>query len=125
MLKDKSSKIVKKDVMKEKFKTSLNEAIAIFNVEKNIQVGILKLDPGTRLPEEGMSKHEENHEFSFVIEGEVIVGTQSGEKKIKKGELMYNEPGTEHYTQNKNDKPAKILWFVSPPIQGLKMNLNL
>lgn len=108
--------IVKKDEMDEKFQDALNEALTLFEIEEIIQVGILKLEDKTRLPSKGMSEHENSQEFSYVIEGEVIIGTESGEKRVKQGELLYNEPGTRHYTRNDKSKPAKVLWFLSPPM---------
>lgn len=110
-------KVIEKKDMDEYFEGEMNEAISIFDIEENIQVGVLTLEPETRLPAEGMSEHEHSHEFSYVIEGEVILGTDSGEKKIKKGELMYNKPGTSHYTINRSSDPAKVLWFLSPPME--------
>ena len=110
-------KVIEKKDMDEYFEGEMNEAISIFDIEENIQVGVLTLEPETRLPAEGMSEHEHSHEFSYVIEGEVILGTDSDEKKIKKGELMYNKPGTSHYTINRYSEPAKVLWFLSPPME--------
>ncbi len=112
----KEPKIIKTDEMDKKFQDALNEALTLFEVEEIIQVGILELEGNTRLPSEGMSEHEDSQEFSYVIEGEVIIGTESGEKKVKEGELMYNQPGTKHYTRNGKSKPAKVLWFLAPPM---------
>lgn len=109
-------KIIDIDEMKEKLDEAVNEALSLFNIEDNIQVGLLKLEPETRLPSEGMSEHESCHEFSYVIQGQVILGTEAGEKRMKEGELMYNKPGTKHYTYNDTSKPAKLLWFLSPPM---------
>lgn len=102
--------------LQEKWAESLNEALPLFNIEGNIEVGVLTLEPHTRLPDEGFGAHEESHEFAYVIEGEVLFGTENGEKEMSEGDLMYNKPGTKHYTLNETSKKAKILWFVSPPL---------
>lgn len=116
MIEEDYPKVIKKDEMEENLAQAVNEAFSIFNIDDNIQVGVLELEPNVRLPEEGMSEHEKSHEFSFVIHGEVVIGTESGEKRMKKGELMYNRPGTKHYTYNDSSEPAKLLWFLSPPM---------
>lgn len=105
--------------LEDKWKASINEALSLFNIDDNIQVGILTLEPNTRLPEEGLSVHGESHEFAYVIEGKVCIGTEDGEKVIEKGDLAYNTPGTEHYTINKTGERAKVLWFLSPPFPSL------
>jgi len=108
--------IIKKDEMDERFQDALNNAHTIFDIEEIIQVGILELEGKSRLPPEGMSEHENCQEFSYVIEGEIIIGTETEEKRVEEGELMYNQPGTKHYTRNEKSKPAKVLWFLSPPM---------
>ncbi|MGM0404938.1 MAG: cupin domain-containing protein [Thermoplasmatota archaeon] len=117
MNEDDNPKIIKQDEMEEKLDHALNEALSLFRIEDNIQVGLLKLEPKTRLPPDGMSEHELCHEFSYVIQGEVILGTESGEKRMEEGEMMYNRPGTKHYTYNDSSKPAELLWFLSPPLE--------
>lgn len=102
--------------LKDKWAESINNALSLYDVEDNIEVGILTLEPKTRLPEEGYSVHEKSHEFAYVIEGEVVFGTEDGVSKIKDGELMYNQPGTKHFTKNEIETEAKLLWFVAPPL---------
>jgi len=92
---------------------SENKALEVFKNDQ-IQVGILLLNPNSRLPETGFSIHENFHEFAYIIEGEVILGTSSDETLLKAGDFMYNKPGTPHYTKNISSIPAKILWFLLP-----------
>ena len=94
---------------------AINKPIEILKAENVVEVGVLLVEPNTRLPEKGFSVHENSHEFAYVIEGEVVIGTDEGEKEAKAGEFFYNKPGTPHYALNKSSKPAKILWFVIPP----------
>ncbi|WP_461866335.1 cupin domain-containing protein [Thermococcus sp.] len=96
----------------EKWEKSLGEAMKILDVNAKIQVGILTIPPHARLPENGFSIHKEHHEFAYVIEGEVTLVTDKGEFPAKNGEFVYNEPNTPHYTVNKTEKPAKVLWML-------------
>ncbi|MFP4051363.1 MAG: cupin domain-containing protein [Thermoplasmata archaeon] len=102
--------------LEDEWAESINNALSLYEIDDNIEVGILTLEPQTRLPEEGYSVHEGSHEFAYVIEGEVTINTEDEEKTVKEGELIYNSPGTKHYTSNKTKKEAKILWFVAPPL---------
>ncbi len=91
---------------------SLGRAVKVIDMDEKIQAGILTMPPHTRLPEKGFSIHKEYHEFAYIIEGEVTLVTDSGEFTAKSGEFIYNEPNTPHYTVNREDKPAKVLWML-------------
>lgn len=96
---------------------SINKSTEVIRVENIIQAGVLTVEPNAKLPAEGFSIHENSHEFGFVAEGDVVIGTDEGEKEVKEGELLYNKPGTPHYTLNKSSKTAKIFWFLAPPLK--------
>ncbi len=102
--------------IEEKWSEALNEALSLIKIQEEVQMGILELEPKVRLPEDGFSIHERSHEFSYVIEGEIVVVTEEGEIRVKKGSLLYNEPGTSHYTYNPSSTPAKALWILAPPM---------
>ncbi|MFW6375668.1 MAG: cupin domain-containing protein [Thermoplasmatota archaeon] len=102
--------------LKNEWAESINNALSLYDIDENIQVGILTIEPETRLPEEGYSVHKGSHEFAYVIEGEVVISTEDEEKTVIEGELTYNSPGTRHYTSNNTKKEAKLLWFVAPPL---------
>jgi quercetin dioxygenase-like cupin family protein len=102
----------------ESWKDSTNKPVELLKIENVVELGILTVESNTKLPADGFSIHKNSHEFACVIEGEVIIGTDEGEKVVKAGELLYNKPGTPHYTFNKSSKPAKILWFVIPPLKN-------
>lgn len=95
---------------------AMGKAVPIFEVG-DIQVGIAVIPPGVRLPEEGYSVHEESDEFAYIVSGEVMLYTEDESIKLSEGDIMYNERGTPHYTINLSDKPARILWILSPPIK--------
>lgn len=103
--------------LKKLLEESINKATEIFKIEDVVELGVLTVEPNTRLPAEGFSIHKDSHEFGYVIEGEAIIGTNEGEMVVKAGELLYNKPGTSHYTFNRSPKPLKIFWFVIPPLE--------
>ncbi|MDN5331952.1 MAG: hypothetical protein PWP45_1177 [Tepidanaerobacteraceae bacterium] len=104
--------------LEEYFEKTINNPAAILEVKNIVKCGILSVEPNTKLPKEGFSIHEKSHEFAYIIEGEVVIGTDEGEKLVRSGELLYNKPGTPHYTFNKSQKTAKIFWFVIPPLEN-------
>ena len=105
--------IVKLD--EKKWKESINRAIAVFENE-NAEVGIFALSPGERAPREGFSVHPHSEEYAYVLEGEVVFCTDRECYSLREGDLMYNSKGTPHYTENRGNRVAKILWMVSPPL---------
>src|SRR5450432_4505188 len=63
--------------------------------------------PGFRLP---LHKHEEGHEFVYVVEGEQTFEIDGiGTKVVKAGEVVYTPPNTPHYGRNATDKVSKTL----------------
>jgi len=91
-----------------------DNALTIFKTDK-LEIGILEISPGVRLPREGYSIHAENDEFAYVLSGEVTFSTDKESIKLKSGMMMYNRKGTPHYIVNLSDKPARVLWILSPP----------
>jgi quercetin dioxygenase-like cupin family protein len=63
--------------------------------------------PGFRLP---LHKHEEGHEFVYVIEGEQTFEIDGvGTKVVKAGEVVYTPPNTNHFGRNATDGLSKTL----------------
>jgi len=99
----------------EKWNEARNKAIPIFNNER-VEMGIFVLEPGERAPEEGFSIHQDSEEYAYILEGEVLFCTKERCYLLKEGDIMYNAPGTPHYTENRGENEAKIIWVVAPPI---------
>ncbi len=65
--------------------------------------------PGFRLP---LHKHEEGHEFVYVVEGEQTFEIEGvGTKVVKAGEVVYTPPDTSHFGRNATDKISKTIVF--------------
>ena len=63
--------------------------------------------PGFRLP---LHRHEEGHEFVYVVEGEQTFEIDGiGTKVVKAGEVVYTPPNTNHFGRNATDKTSKTL----------------
>src|SRR5579863_9995890 len=63
--------------------------------------------PGFRLP---LHKHEQGHEFVYVIEGEQTFEIEGvGTRIVKAGEVVYTPPDTPHFGRNATDKISKTL----------------
>jgi quercetin dioxygenase-like cupin family protein len=65
--------------------------------------------PGFRLP---LHKHEEGHEFVYVVEGEQTFEIDGiGTKVVKAGEVVYTPPDTNHFGRNATDRISKTIVF--------------
>lgn len=65
-------------------------------------------EPGARIPEEGEAFHEE-HEFSYILTGE-LQGESGGEPfHIKAGEASYIPAGEKHWSHNPTDELVTLL----------------
>ncbi len=102
-------------VSEEKWRETLGNASVVFHKDR-IEMGIFALKPGERSPKEGFSVHPVNEEYAYIIDGEIEFCTDKKCYPLKKGDMMYNSPGTPHYTVNNGKKIAKIIWVVSPPL---------
>jgi mannose-6-phosphate isomerase-like protein (cupin superfamily) len=60
-----------------------------------IDVGIASFPASVRSPESGFSVHEQ-HEVSFVLEGEFILETPDESQTVKAGQLVHFGPGEQH-----------------------------
>jgi quercetin dioxygenase-like cupin family protein len=63
--------------------------------------------PGFRLP---LHRHEEGHEFVYVVEGEQTFEIDGiGTKVVKAGEVVYTPPDTSHFGRNATDRISKTI----------------
>ena len=75
---------------------------------KEIRISFITLLPGKRVPVEGWGVHEED-EYSFFIEGEVYAESGDFAGICQKGEATLIPRGEEHWSENRSDKPCKLL----------------
>lgn len=100
----------------ERWQNAFNKAIPIIKKDA-VQIGIITFPPKTRSPANGFSIHKENEEFAYILSGELLFCTDKNCYKVREGDLLYNSKGTPHYILNEGDKPVKVLWVLSPPIE--------
>ena len=84
----------------------------VANSQKNeMEQIILTLPVGgqseVRLPFEG-------EEFGYVLEGKVILKTQTEVYKLKKGDCFSINGKREHFIKNNNNGKSKVLWVATP-----------
>jgi mannose-6-phosphate isomerase-like protein (cupin superfamily) len=82
-----------------------------------LMAGVVVLEPGQRLPEDGFSQHIESDELAYVVEGSAIFGREDDEFPIRESDLIFNPRGTKHYVRNPGDKPCRMIWALAPPIR--------
>lgn len=83
------------------------------NAQKNDMEPIL-----VTLQKNGVSDMHDPHEgeeFGYVLDGSVELHIGATTYKVRKGESFYFEPDKEHYIENKNERPARLIWVSTPP----------
>lgn len=77
----------------------------------DLKFGTVTIPPGKRVPEEGLSIHEEN-EYSVIIEGEVE-GESGGEAfRTSENNSSFIPAREPHWIKNTGDKPCKVVWVL-------------
>lgn len=77
----------------------------------DISFGTVEIQPGQRVPDNGLSVHEGN-EYSFIVEGEVEGESGGKPFKVTASDASIFPAGEEHWTINNSSKPCKIIWFM-------------
>lgn len=80
-----------------------------------LTAGIAAFKPGQRVPEEGFTSHE-GVELSLLLSGELVIGTEDGERVARSGELVLIERDTLHYSENRSPTEARVIWVIAPAI---------
>ncbi len=80
---------------------------------KYLKVNITEYAPGT---EHTLHRHPDQEEVIYVLEGEGISRTKSGDLPIRAGSFVFVPTDTDHATINlRKDKPMKAIIIKSPP----------
>ncbi|MEG2038851.1 MAG: cupin domain-containing protein, partial [Oscillospiraceae bacterium] len=77
----------------------------------NVELNMITMPPGVRVPVEGTGFHDAD-EYSVFIDGEMY--TESGNDKsiVKKGMATLIPKGEKHWCINKTDKPCTLLCMM-------------
>lgn len=78
---------------------------------EKVTFGYAVFTPGSRVPEEGVSCHEQD-EYSFIIKGKA--------KIVIDGKIIESGPNTagfipageEHYSFNDSEEPCELIWML-------------
>lgn len=63
----------------------------------------VEMQPGQRVPEEGVSKHTHD-EYMYVVSGEMFFSVSGKEFILHPGEALFIPRGEEHWSINQTDK---------------------
>ncbi|MDI7740386.1 cupin domain-containing protein [Lysinibacillus fusiformis] len=77
----------------------------------DVRFGIATIQPGERLPKEGLTSHEEN-EFSYIMKG-TLNGESGGiPYSIQAGEASIIPAGEQHWCVNEGDAPVQLVYAL-------------
>jgi quercetin dioxygenase-like cupin family protein len=83
---------------------------------KYLRINITEYAPGT---EHKLHRHPDQEEVIYVLEGEGITRTDSGDQSIHAGSFVFVPAGADHATINVlKEKPMKAIIIKSPPQEG-------
>lgn len=90
---------------------TLITAIENWTNGRKIKIGKVILKPGARIPEEGVTFHE-NDEYSFVTRGKVTIGTEIRQSKLEAGDINFVPKEEKHWSINESDTDCELVWVL-------------
>lgn len=94
-----------------------DEVMNIFFNEENqankrVSMGLIKLKPGEKIPDEGYSRHTQD-EYSYVIKGDVHTILEDGtDIPATVGDAQLIEANEGHINYNNGDEEAEVVWML-------------
>ena len=77
-------------------------------------IRLFTLAPGGRIPQH---RHDTIEHEQVLLEGEMVLLTEEGERTVHAGNAIYLPPNRFHGYENRTDKPAKFICVV-PATEG-------
>lgn len=79
---------------------------------KKVRMGLIRLEPGEKIPAEGYSRHEQD-EFSYVIKGRCHTILEDGQDILAvPGDAQLIEANEGHINYNSSDEVAEVVWML-------------
>lgn len=98
-------------------KPSLPQEMTVFFDSENqpnpdVQMGVIVLQPGEKIPLEGFARHEQD-EYSYVVSGCAHTILEDGQDLVgTPGDAQLIEAGEGHINYNDGDTPAVVVWML-------------
>ena len=80
----------------------------------NFHTRLFTLAAGGRIPEH---RHPTIEHQQLVVEGEMVLLTEEGERTVRAGDAVYLPPNRYHGYENRTDSPAKFICII-PATEG-------
>ena len=74
-------------------------------------IAVSRYPAGARCP---LHSHRDSSEAYFVLSGELIATVHGKKYKVKRGELIYIPPSTEHRAENRGIKTCRFMAINAP-----------
>ncbi|MGX4685753.1 cupin domain-containing protein [Vagococcus sp. JNUCC 83] len=79
---------------------------------KRVKMGLIRLQPGEKIPDEGYSRHEQD-EFSYVLKGECHTILEDGQDILAlPGDAQLIEANEGHINYNSSNEVAEVVWML-------------
>jgi quercetin dioxygenase-like cupin family protein len=73
--------------------------------------GTVLLAPGARIPQEGISLHNED-EYSLVLKGSIVIQSGDVTRRIEAGWATLIPAGEAHWVLNDGEEEAEVVWAL-------------
>ncbi len=78
---------------------------------EKLQVLLMTIDPGKATSRH----HHPNEEVFFVLAGEAVLETRTGEHILREGDIAAIRPGERHQLENRSAVECRVIIALSPP----------
>lgn len=86
--------------------------LALFErTDPDAQVGSYVIEPGERVPKDGMTSHD-GDEVSVILSGEIDLVAGGDRRSVGPESLTVIPAGTPHYSENTADDPVRLVYAV-------------
>jgi quercetin dioxygenase-like cupin family protein len=83
---------------------------------KYLKINITEYAPGTA---HKLHRHPDQEEVIYILDGEGITRTDTGDQPVRAGSFVFVPAGTDHATLNVlKGKPMMAIIIKSPPVEG-------
>lgn len=84
---------------------------------ERLMVGIVEIAPGARGYGWSYTERQGNDEVYYVLQGRVRLYYEEGHVDAQRGDALYLPAGWSYRLDNRQSRPARLLYALSPPIE--------
>jgi mannose-6-phosphate isomerase-like protein (cupin superfamily) len=84
---------------------------------EKLMVGIVEIEPNAKGYRWSYSEAEGNDEVYYVLQGKIRLSYEERFIDARKGDAIFLPAGREYRLDNRQSRPARLIYALSPPIE--------